>query len=152
MAPPTTVKSLANTDAAYIAGMIDGEGTITLTREHKNESRRLVVSISSTEKCLLEHIHNAIGAGKITNKRTYKPEHSPSYHYKITNRQALSLLEQVTPFMKGYKAERAKYALQHYLALTPRNGRYSAAQRQQRELFEENLLKILPNSNMNIAE
>lgn len=80
MPAPITVNQLSATDAAYIAGMIDGEGTITLTREHKNECRRLVVSISSTERCLLEYIHNTIGAGKITNKRTYKPEHSPSLH------------------------------------------------------------------------
>jgi hypothetical protein len=31
--------------AAYIAGLIDGEGTITLTRLHAGENRRLVVSI-----------------------------------------------------------------------------------------------------------
>lgn len=28
--------------AGYIAGLIDGEGTITLTRVHRNENRRLV--------------------------------------------------------------------------------------------------------------
>ncbi len=42
-------RKLKLTDAAYIAGLIDGEGTITLTREHANENRRLVVSISNTE-------------------------------------------------------------------------------------------------------
>ena len=35
--------------AAYIAGLIDGEGTITLTRLHAHENRRLVVSIANTE-------------------------------------------------------------------------------------------------------
>jgi hypothetical protein len=41
-------------DAAYIAGLIDGEGTITLTRIHSNENRRLVVSIdSSWISCLI---------------------------------------------------------------------------------------------------
>jgi hypothetical protein len=101
MATYKTVNRLSATDAAYIAGMIDGEGTITLTREHKNEHRRLVISIASTEKCLLEHIQGCIGTGKITNKRTYNPDHTPSFSYKITNRQALSLLEQVVPFLKG---------------------------------------------------
>jgi hypothetical protein len=32
---------LTATDAAYIAGLIDGEGTVTLTRKHKNENRQL---------------------------------------------------------------------------------------------------------------
>lgn len=38
---------LLGTDAAYIAGLIDGEGTVTLTRKHRNENRQLCVSISA---------------------------------------------------------------------------------------------------------
>ena len=48
------VKSLDQTDAAYIAGLIDGEGTVTLSRRHRNENRQLVVSISNTDRPLLE--------------------------------------------------------------------------------------------------
>ena len=44
------VIELATIDAAYIAGLIDGEGTITLTRLHRNQNRQLVVSISNTER------------------------------------------------------------------------------------------------------
>jgi hypothetical protein len=47
------MKALSEVDAAYVAGIIDGEGTITLTRMHRGENRRLVVSISSTELVLL---------------------------------------------------------------------------------------------------
>jgi hypothetical protein len=32
---------LSKTDAAYIAGLIDGEGTVTLTRKHRNENRQI---------------------------------------------------------------------------------------------------------------
>jgi hypothetical protein len=46
----------------------------------------------------------------------------------------------------GYKTERATYALEHYLALTPRNGRYTPEQKEQRVLFEERFLEILPNN------
>jgi len=48
------VQPLSKVDAAYIAGLIDGEGTVTLTRKHKNENRQLCISISNTEKNLLE--------------------------------------------------------------------------------------------------
>jgi hypothetical protein len=51
-----SVLSLDPREAAYIAGLIDGEGTITLSREHRNENRRLVVSIASTERCLLDFV------------------------------------------------------------------------------------------------
>ena len=51
------IKQLSKTDAAYIAGLIDGEGTVTLTRKHKNENRQLCVSIASTEIELLDFVN-----------------------------------------------------------------------------------------------
>ncbi|TMH49321.1 MAG: hypothetical protein E6H60_10445 [Betaproteobacteria bacterium] len=48
--PYRSVLVLDSCDAAYIAGLIDGEGTITLSREHRNENRRLFVSIASAER------------------------------------------------------------------------------------------------------
>ena len=53
MAQYRKVKALTAIDAAYIAGLIDGEGTITLTRKHRLENRQISISISSTEKQLL---------------------------------------------------------------------------------------------------
>jgi hypothetical protein len=50
------VKRLSLPSAAYIAGLMDGEGTITLTRLHAREHRRLVVSIANTELALLRLI------------------------------------------------------------------------------------------------
>jgi hypothetical protein len=70
------IRSLSEVEAAYIAGIVDGEGTITLTRRHRRESRRAVVSISSTEKPLLLYVQSTIGAGRITNKTTSKAHHS----------------------------------------------------------------------------
>jgi hypothetical protein len=36
-------KPIENTALAYIAGLIDGEGTITLTRLHRSQNRQLVI-------------------------------------------------------------------------------------------------------------
>lgn len=62
------VKRLSATDAAYIAGLIDGEGSITLTRKHRNENRQPAITISNTERILLEFVLRVTGAGKITRK------------------------------------------------------------------------------------
>jgi hypothetical protein len=51
MARYRTVKQLSPTDAAYIAGLIDGEGTVTLSRKHRDENRQLVVSITPVPVC-----------------------------------------------------------------------------------------------------
>lgn len=136
---------LSVADAAYIAGIIDGEGTITLTRKHRNENRQLAVTISSNERYLLEFIRQAIGAGKITNKRTIKAEHAPHFTYSISNRQALALLHQIAPYLRTYKRDRAMLILQEYLRLTPRNGYYTDQMRVERQQFEQRLLSIKPN-------
>lgn len=139
-----TVRTLSAPEAAYIAGLIDGEGTITLTQEHKNENRRLVVSISSTERPLLDFVLTAAGAGKVTSKRTYEAHHTPSYAYRITNRHALALLAQIAEHLKSYKARRAALALARYEAVTPRNGRYTPDLLAARTEFEECFLAIRP--------
>jgi len=44
---------MKQTEAAYVAGIIDGEGSIMLTRNHSGEFRRPFISIASTDKELL---------------------------------------------------------------------------------------------------
>jgi hypothetical protein len=102
---------LTDIEAAYIAGLIDGEGTITLTRKHRGENRQLAVTISNTEIELLRYVKMIVNAGKITRKRTTSHRHTPSFTYALYNRQALVLLEQISPFLKTYKAERCKLIL-----------------------------------------
>ena len=143
-----SVLSIDPRDAAYIAGLIDGEGTITLSREHRNENRRLVVSIASTQRCLLEFVADRTGYGKITNKRTTSEPHTLSFAFRVTNRQALELLRQVRPYLRSYKAARAALALKHYLVLTPRNGQYTTGQTRARQEFETFFLATTKNGTL----
>lgn len=131
-------------EAAYIAGLIDGEGTITLTRLHAGEGRRPVVSISNNDWALLKFVQASVGAGKITGKRSASERHAPSFTWQLTSRQALELLEQVVPFLRTYKADRARLALDRYLAVTSRNGRYPPADLARRHAFEATFLALLP--------
>lgn len=130
------IRELSETEAAYVAGIVDGEGTITLTRTHRCEGRRPVVSISSTELPLLQYIQSIIGAGRITGKITARRHHSPSFAYVVSSRQALALLAQISAYLRTYKLQRCRLLLDEYLAVTPRNGRYTSAQRTAKELFE----------------
>ena len=136
------VQQLDLVHAGYIAGLIDGEGTVTLCRRNRNKSRGLVVSISNTERAILEYVRNLIGAGKITNKRVTSTRHTPSYAFNIANRQALELLAQITPFLQSHKSGRAALILQDYIRLTPRNGRYTSEQVQDRENFIKRFFSI----------
>ncbi|OOP66933.1 hypothetical protein BWZ43_18410 [Heyndrickxia oleronia] len=55
-------------EAAYVAGIIDGEGSITLTRMHEKEHRRPCITIASTDKELLIYIQS-LTRGIIINKK-----------------------------------------------------------------------------------
>lgn len=142
------VRQLKVADAAYIAGLVDGEGTITLSRKHRNENRQLSLTVSSTERPLLTYLRRVIGAGRITNKRPAKSHHSPSGAYAINNRQAYALIEQISPYLRSYKAKRARLVLRDYLRLTPRNGKYTVAQTRARHTFVRNFLAMRSNPSL----
>jgi len=133
---PRTVANLSTSDAAYLAGLIDGEGTIALSRRHARDNRQLVVTISTTESVLVDWALRTIRVGKITSKKPAALHHAPGFTYVISNRQALALLKQVMPFLKSYKAHRARLVLDNYLNVTPRNGKYSLQTRTARAEFE----------------
>lgn len=74
-------------EAAYIAGILDGEGSITLTRMHSKELRRPCISISSNDKEMLIYIQSLAG-GRIYSKKNYNPDkHRNSYTLYIKKRR-----------------------------------------------------------------
>jgi len=144
MAAYRVVRRLAPESAAYPAGLVDGEGTITLCAEHRGDKREIVLSISNTDRTLLEFVRDVVGAGHITSKRTYSERHTPSFAYKITNRQALDVLSQIVGHLRTYRAKRARMALESCLAVTPRNGKYSQAMLRMKDDFEREFLEVGP--------
>lgn len=146
MARYKEVGSLSIADAAYIAGLIDGEGTITLSRRHAQDRRQLVVSIANTELPLLEFVLQQLGVGKITRKKIAAAHHTPSYSFAIANRQALSLLQQLQPYLRSHKRERAELVLEHYIKAVPRNGKYTPTLDQFRTDFESRFFAITSRS------
>lgn len=137
-------KRLSPTEAAYIAGIVDGEGTITLTRRNSNKQRHLILSVSNTELRLLRHIQSVTGVGKITRKRVYSEHHAIGYTYGISNRHALDIIRAIYPYLQTHKRLRAKLILEQYLKLTPRNGKYTQAMLRRRERFIEKFFEIRP--------
>ena len=140
------VKKLSSPEAAYIAALIDGEGTITLTRHNNSEYRRLEVGISNTELKLIKWVKDLLGSGQIKFKRAHNKKCKICYTYRICNRQAFNVLIQILPYLQTYKRERAKLILKNYIRLTPRNGKYSSKIFNQRKKFIEAFFAI-PGSN-----
>jgi hypothetical protein len=94
----------------------------------------------------LDFVLSATGVGKITNKCATKSNHAHSFAYTVYNRHALALLEQTLPYLKSYKRDRAALILKEYLAVTPRNGKYTAEILANKEIFEKTVLSIKANN------
>jgi hypothetical protein len=112
-------------EAAYTAGIIDGEGSISLTKNRKSRWPSPQVSVSSNDRELLEWLRERFG-GSIIIKKPRQLTHSVSYNWKLTDRRALLLLQLVYPYLVILRKKiRAELLLTSYLECTPRNGRYS---------------------------
>jgi hypothetical protein len=130
--------------AAYIAGLIDGEGSISLIRLHNNQHPSPFISISSSDFELLEWIQNITGLGSIIRKKNYKPTmHKESYTLNIKYNEAFLLLNEVTDYLVlTRKKQRALLILSEYKSVTPRNGRYSKEKLAKKELFYQRFMSI----------
>lgn len=125
------------TQKAYVAGIIDGEGTITLTRLYKNARWKTpIVSVSSTTQEILEFLRGLYG-GPIVKHKTYQPHHKQSWSWRLERRRAIQLCEDILPFLlEPEKRYRAALLVQEYVEVTPRNGHYSQKMCAAKEDFE----------------
>ncbi|MEH7376563.1 LAGLIDADG family homing endonuclease [Neobacillus drentensis] len=130
--------------AAYIAGIIDGEGSITLTRMHENENRRPCITVASTDKELLVYIRS-LTDGTINSKKNYNPErHKDSYTLTIKKKDSVvTLLKKISPYLRvDKKRKRALWILENYEKVTPRNGKYNSLLLTKKIAFEDNFFRI----------
>ncbi|WP_346920531.1 hypothetical protein [Clostridium sp. UBA7339] len=131
-------------EKAYIAGIIDGEGSIMLQRFHTNQYPAPCVSIASTTIELLTWLKDTIGYGVIIKKKNYNPEkHKLSYSFVIKQNNAIKLLEDIYPYLIiESKRKRAEMIITQYKALTPRNGRYTEEQLAKKESFYKEFINV----------
>lgn len=124
-------------EIAYLAGIIDGEGSIMLLRYNKSEYPSPCISISSTDLELLIWIKDRIGSGRINEKKNYNIEkHKTSYTYSIYYDKALEIMESIYPYLViSKKKERAKFIVNGYKQVTMRNGKYTVEQKLAKEQF-----------------
>ncbi|ACO84661.1 hypothetical protein EXM36_03925 [Clostridium botulinum] len=135
---------MTNEQKAYIAGIIDGEGSIMLLRFHNNQFPSPCISISSTTIELLEWIKSVTKVGTIKRKKNYNTEkHTDSFTYTIKYNDAINLLIQIEPYLViKNKKTRARLIIEKYKSLTPRNGKYSNEMLKAKEEFYKEFISI----------
>jgi hypothetical protein len=112
------VPELSPENAAYIAGIVDGEGCIYLHTGgfigRRSYRPRWVVTITNTNKNLIDWLHDKIGTGNISLVSSNPLGVKPCYNYQIASQQNIvALLIQLLPYLK-VKRERAEAAIRFY--------------------------------------
>lgn len=95
-------------NAAYIAGLVDGEGCISVSRTHTSESAkgckrgfayRSSLNITMTNLEILEWIKQITRAGKICSKRVNIAKHKAAWSWTVWSIEASELLQQLLPYL-----------------------------------------------------
>lgn len=127
-------------ECAYLAGIIDGEGTITLTKD--KEFRYPVITFCNNDRAILDYV-NSFCHGTISTKKSTNENWQDNYVWKVVYRQAIEVIAQILPYMhETSKVKRGQSILDNYLTLTPRNGKYSEEMRQAKHKWEEEFFNL----------
>jgi hypothetical protein len=95
---------MTETDAAYIAGIIDGEGCITVSRRNDPTCKqgfylRPFLTTANTSREMLDFCHQKTGLGQIIYYRSKQVNHRNAWRWNVWTQQALSVLIIVSPYL-----------------------------------------------------
>jgi len=100
-------KNMLKGERMWLAGLLDGEGSIIKTGR-KLEGTRIVVN--NTVKELLDRIKEIAGVGYIYSKIPKNPKHIQTYWWQVCGENARIILKQILPWLI-VKREKAKIHL-----------------------------------------
>lgn len=110
--------TLTEVQKSYIAGILDGEGTIIIVRatnHYNTKSRRIYhqlrVSVSNTDYKMVKWVKDTIGYGYIQVRKPQSNKHKTTYLYFAMALKAKELLENIYPYLI-IKQPQAKIALE----------------------------------------
>jgi hypothetical protein len=127
--------------AAYTAGMIDADGSIGMLKGESNY-RRPIVTVYNNDFAIMEKLQIAWG-GKITKREFDNPKWNDSYEIRFNTTESLHIIEAVLPYLSHTKKKaRARLLDEHYIECTPRNGKYTNQQKEQKRWLEEEVMSI----------
>lgn len=95
-------------DLAWLAGIIDGEGSIFVMKQKRNDRDRdinfiLRVSVDSTDPYMTPACQEIAGGPCVTQKRDKRPECSDGLKWQVNGKYAIKVLEAILPYLRVKK-------------------------------------------------
>lgn len=111
----TTLPPISEIDLSYIAGMLDGEGSI---YPFQTGFR---IGIANSDEAVIRWMHGVIGIGKVRISKAREHQHLDSYCLDISRHGDIwGFLEVVMPYLR-IKKQKAINAINHYEAKHNKN-------------------------------
>ena len=109
---------LTNFQVAYLAGFVDADGCISITKRTDKEYKRghsfyCNVRIVNTNKEMIEWVKERTELGSIQQRTDPNPRHKVRYEWKISGQNAFNLCVMLQPFLR-VKAEQAKILIEFH--------------------------------------
>ena len=113
------ILNLTDLEKGYVAGIIDGEGTITITIRFYNgkynrcPELRPLVEVANNNKEIIEKLKNSLGGSFSAKTYRYKGIEKPSYEWMVTGvPRSLAILREIAPHLIAKK--KVAYALMEF--------------------------------------
>ncbi len=136
---------LLETDKAYLAGLVDGEGSIIIRKNLGNGNIRglsLIVQVALSNLEVLEWAKTLYGGTINVYKDKRDVDWKDIAHWHISSRQAMALLLDIKPYMH-VKADEAQIAIEFQGSKSSRRTRGLTDEEVALETSQRDLLKSL---------
>lgn len=142
--PFQAIDPLKETEKAYLAGLIDGEGCIGINKSGPKQYK-LYIQITVCDQDLNIYWQRRTGRGGIYDGRKYtekNPKWRPTFTWKINSNDAYELLEEIYPYLL-IKREQADIALEFQKLFNATRGQTSNPERlHQFERYKQALSRL----------
>ncbi|MGZ6281753.1 MAG: LAGLIDADG family homing endonuclease [Ktedonobacterales bacterium] len=99
------MNTLQDTELAYIAGIVDGEGSVYIylktggnQRGERKKYHRSALKIANTDKSLIDWLRERIG-GTVSRNQPKSDKYKVVYHLAIEGPSLLTLIDALSPFL-----------------------------------------------------
>lgn len=105
---------LADTDAAYLAGLFDGEGSVMIVSRLSGFALR--VNIANTCRAVLDWVTETTGVGRVCKGKRQSEWHQPIWAWRAGGESAETVLTAIVGYMK-IKGRQARHGIDFHSKL-----------------------------------
>lgn len=127
---PVQIREISDVDLAWLAGLLEGEGTFILRREAATACQRerviIRICVHMTDRDVVERVRDIVGVGTVLPRKPGKPHHKMTFQWIISAKApTLELMRLLRPHM----GERRRARIDACIKAVEENGGVHVRQR-----------------------